>query len=121
MRVRAALAWTLGLVAAIVGLGHGAASAQQPTSSVRMQAFSASSGQSSRGTLVESKAPIAVALASKTSAKQHRLVPIGLVASDWTLDRPTAYLPEPAAAVARPAGTNDRGENVRGPPGAHRA
>ncbi|MBM7783943.1 hypothetical protein [Tenggerimyces flavus] len=121
MRVRAALAWTLGLVAAVVGLGHGAASAQQPTSSVRMQAFSASSGQSSRGTLVESNSPIAVAVASKTSAKQHRTAPIGLVASNWTLDRPTAYLAEPTAAVGRPAGTSSRGANVRGPPGAPRA
>lgn len=121
MRVRAALAWTLGIVAAVVGLGHGAASAQQPTSSIRMQAVSASTGQSSRGSVVESKAPIAVAVAGKTSAKQHRVVPIGLVAFDWTLERPTAYLPEPTAAVARPAGTDSRGENVRGPPGAARA
>ncbi len=122
MRVRAALAWTLGMVAAVIGLGHGAASAQQPTQTVRAQAVSASPTQNQRGSLVETGTPIAVAVASKPSAKQqHRNLPAGLTAYNWTLFRPTLRFTEPAQASQPVRGARPTSENVRAPPGASRA
>ena len=118
MRVRAALAWTLGMVAAVIGLGHGAASAQQPTPSVRTQAVSASPTQNHRGSLIETGTPTAVAVASKHAAKQqHRTAPVGLTAHDWTLFRPTLGPAEPAVTSQPVRGVRPTGQNVRAPPG----